>query len=121
MVVPNPDIISPKSEWEFGFTAGSMALIMEAALRLRYPGRDDLRFTHLGTAQRAHLPGGSAPGGEHGRGDGVTLPGPFSLQLRFPILLMAVVWSAGILPAQPVDAGWKPALHCPDQRFRKLL
>ena len=48
MVAPNPDIIYPKSDWEFGFTAGSMALMMEAALKLRYPGRDDLRFTRLG-------------------------------------------------------------------------
>lgn len=48
MVAPNPDIIYPKSGWEFGFTAGAMALIMEAALRLRYPGRDDLRFIRLG-------------------------------------------------------------------------
>lgn len=48
MVAPNPDIIYPKSGWEFGFTAGGMALMMEAALKLRYPGRDDLRFIRLG-------------------------------------------------------------------------
>ncbi len=48
MVAPNPDIIYPKSDWEVGFTAGGMTLMMEAALRLRYPGRDDLRFRRLG-------------------------------------------------------------------------
>ena len=47
MVLPNPDLIYPKSDWQVGFTAGSMALIMEAAMKQRYPGRD-LRFCRLG-------------------------------------------------------------------------
>ena len=48
MVAPNPDIIYPKSDWEFGFTAGGMALMMEAAMRVRFPAQRDLRFIRLG-------------------------------------------------------------------------
>ncbi len=48
LLAPNPDVIYPKSGWEFGFTAGGMALMMEAAMKVRFPARDDLRFTHLG-------------------------------------------------------------------------
>jgi HAD superfamily hydrolase (TIGR01459 family) len=36
LVLPNPDLVYPKSGGEFGFTAGAMALLLEAGLRRRY-------------------------------------------------------------------------------------
>lgn len=47
LVLPNPDLIYPKGDAEFGFTAGAMALLIEAALARRYPGLD-LVFDRLG-------------------------------------------------------------------------
>jgi len=47
LVLPNPDLIYPKGGGEYGFTAGAMALLVEAALARRFPARD-LRFAHLG-------------------------------------------------------------------------
>jgi len=48
LVLPNPDLIYPKADRGFGITSGSIALIIEAALQLRYPGRPDLCFERLG-------------------------------------------------------------------------
>jgi len=48
MLLPNPDLIYPKADQGIGFTAGSIAGIYEAALKLRYPNRRDLRFKRLG-------------------------------------------------------------------------
>lgn len=48
LVLPNPDLIYPKTADGFGITAGSIALIFEAALRLRYPDRSELGFVRLG-------------------------------------------------------------------------
>ena len=47
LVLPNPDLIYPEGDG-FGFASGSVALIFESALELRYPDRPDLRFTRLG-------------------------------------------------------------------------
>ena len=47
LVLPNPDLIYPEGDG-FGFASGSVALIFESALQLRYPDRSDLRFTRLG-------------------------------------------------------------------------
>jgi glycerol-1-phosphatase len=47
LVLPNPDLIYPKGDAEYGFTAGAMALLIEAALARRFPARR-LRFDHLG-------------------------------------------------------------------------
>ncbi len=52
LVLPNPDLIYPKGDGEFGFTAGALAVLVEAALGQRYPGRDDLNFTRLGKPYR---------------------------------------------------------------------
>jgi HAD superfamily hydrolase (TIGR01459 family) len=52
LVLPNPDLIYPKPSG-YGITSGSIALLLESALRLRYPQRDDLRFTVLGKPQPA--------------------------------------------------------------------
>jgi HAD superfamily hydrolase (TIGR01450 family) len=46
LVCANPDLVYPKREG-FGIASGSIALVLEAALDLRYPGRAR-RFTHLG-------------------------------------------------------------------------
>lgn len=51
LVVPNPDLIFPHGHGGFGIAAGSVALIFEAALRRRYPRRDDLVFDRLGKPQ----------------------------------------------------------------------
>ena len=48
LILPNPDLIFPTAAAGFGLAAGSIALILEAALQLRYPQRDDLRFARLG-------------------------------------------------------------------------
>ena len=48
LVLPNPDLIYPKANQGVGITSGSIALIIEAALRLRFPGRSDLSFDRLG-------------------------------------------------------------------------
>ncbi|CAB1063521.1 hypothetical protein D1BOALGB6SA_8304 [Olavius sp. associated proteobacterium Delta 1] len=48
LVLPNPDLIYPKADRAFGITSGSIALIFEAALQLRYPGRPGLCFKRLG-------------------------------------------------------------------------
>jgi len=52
LLLPNPDLIYPKNGG-FGITAGSLALILEAVLARRYPGRDDLRFVRLGKPHAA--------------------------------------------------------------------
>jgi HAD superfamily hydrolase (TIGR01450 family) len=51
LVVPNPDLIFPHGRGGFGIAAGSVALIFEAALRRRYPDREDLVFDRLGKPQ----------------------------------------------------------------------
>ena len=51
LVLPNPDLIFPHGHGGFGIAAGSVALIFEAALRRRYPERDDLIFDRLGKPQ----------------------------------------------------------------------
>ena len=48
LLVPNPDLIYVKSENSFGFTAASIALMFEAALKLRYPKQPNLKFKRLG-------------------------------------------------------------------------
>lgn len=47
LVLPNPDLLYPKSPGELGFTAGAMALLIEAGLARRFP-RDRLVFDRLG-------------------------------------------------------------------------
>jgi len=47
LVAPNPDLIYPKGGGELGFTAGTIALMIEAALARRFPGRT-LAFDRLG-------------------------------------------------------------------------
>jgi HAD superfamily hydrolase (TIGR01450 family) len=47
LVLPNPDLIYPRGDGEYGFTAGAMALLIEAALGRRFPGHG-LAFDHLG-------------------------------------------------------------------------
>lgn len=48
LVLPNPDLIYPKSNRNFGITSGGIALILEAALQQRYPGQRHLHFDRLG-------------------------------------------------------------------------
>ena len=47
LILPNPDLVYPKGGGELGFTAGAIALLLEAALARRFPGHA-LRFVHLG-------------------------------------------------------------------------
>jgi HAD superfamily hydrolase (TIGR01450 family) len=53
LLLPNPDLIYPKANRGFGIASGSIALILEAALQLRYPDRSDLRFVRLGKPHAA--------------------------------------------------------------------
>lgn len=48
LVQPNPDLVYPKAAGGYGIASGSVALVFEAALRVRYPQRNDLRFVTLG-------------------------------------------------------------------------
>jgi HAD superfamily hydrolase (TIGR01450 family) len=48
LLLPNPDLIYLRGHGQFGLTAGSLALIIEAALAQRHPGRSDLTFLRLG-------------------------------------------------------------------------
>ncbi len=47
LILPNPDLVYPRGGGELGFTAGAIALLLEAALARRFPGKP-LRFVHLG-------------------------------------------------------------------------
>ena len=47
LVLPNPDLIYPKRDGELGFTAGAIALLIEAALARRFPSAN-LAFARLG-------------------------------------------------------------------------
>jgi HAD superfamily hydrolase (TIGR01450 family) len=47
LVVPNPDLVYPKSAGELGFTAGAIALVIEAALARRFP-HERFVFDRLG-------------------------------------------------------------------------
>ena len=47
LVLPNPDLVYPSDDG-FGMASGSVALIIEAALRQRYQERDGLKFERLG-------------------------------------------------------------------------
>lgn len=53
LVLPNPDLIFPRGERSYGMTAGSIALVLEAAMALRYPDGDYPRFVPLG---KPHAP-----------------------------------------------------------------
>lgn len=47
LLLPNPDVIYPEGDG-YGFASGAVALMFEAAMALRYPGRTDLVLTRLG-------------------------------------------------------------------------
>jgi HAD superfamily hydrolase (TIGR01450 family) len=47
LILPNPDLVYPKGDGELGFTAGTIALMIEAALARRFPAIAP-RFAHLG-------------------------------------------------------------------------
>ena len=47
LVLPNPDLVYPNDDG-FGMASGSVALIIEAALKQRYPNREGLEFERLG-------------------------------------------------------------------------
>ena len=53
LVLANPDLVYPAGSRSFGFTAGAVALLLERALSLRYPEREDLGFVPLG---KPHAP-----------------------------------------------------------------
>jgi HAD superfamily hydrolase (TIGR01450 family) len=53
LLVPNPDLIFPMGDGGFGITSGSIALMFEAALQLRYPHRPERRFVRLGKPHAA--------------------------------------------------------------------
>lgn len=53
LLLPNPDVLYPKSEGEYGLAAGSLAMVLERGLELRYPGADVPRFEVLGKPHRA--------------------------------------------------------------------
>ena len=52
LILPNPDLIYPDGAG-FGFASASIAMLLESALKLRYPERDDLHFIRLGKPHEA--------------------------------------------------------------------
>lgn len=52
LVLPNPDLVYPRGSNQLGLTAGSVAMIIEAALGTRYPAAPP-RFAALGKPSRA--------------------------------------------------------------------
>ena len=52
LLLPNPDLVYP-SPSGYGITSGAIALILEAALKARYPDRKGLGFVPLGKPQPA--------------------------------------------------------------------
>ena len=48
LLLPNPDLMFPSGVQGFGFGAGSVASMFQAALQARYPSRTDLEFIGLG-------------------------------------------------------------------------
>lgn len=52
LLLPNPDLVYPRSPGRFGLTAGSVARLLEGALALRFP-EDPPRFVGLG---KPHAP-----------------------------------------------------------------
>ena len=48
LILPNPDLIYPAGPGRFGFTAGSMAMWIEAAIAQRYPDEPLVSFERLG-------------------------------------------------------------------------
>lgn len=52
LILPNPDLIYPKGEQSFGFGAGSVAGMFEAALDIRYPHAHTPRFVRLGKPEQ---------------------------------------------------------------------
>jgi HAD superfamily hydrolase (TIGR01450 family) len=52
LILPNPDLIYPDGDG-FGFASASIAMLLESALKLRYPERDDLHFIRLGKPHEA--------------------------------------------------------------------
>ena len=52
LILPNPDLIYPDGDG-FGFASASIAMLLESALKLRYPDRDDLHFIRLGKPHEA--------------------------------------------------------------------
>jgi len=48
IVVPNPDMIFPKDTGTFGIVSGMVVLMLEAAVKLRYPSRSNLSVSYLG-------------------------------------------------------------------------
>jgi HAD superfamily hydrolase (TIGR01450 family) len=48
LILANPDLLYPASDGRYGFTGGAVALLLEEAMKLRYPRREDLAFVRLG-------------------------------------------------------------------------
>ena len=48
LVLTNPDLLYPKGQGRYGITSGAIALLIESALELRFPGDPANRFCRLG-------------------------------------------------------------------------
>jgi HAD superfamily hydrolase (TIGR01459 family) len=51
VLVPNPDVIYPKTTSQYGITAGALALLLEKSVSLRYPTHD-FKIEYLGKPYR---------------------------------------------------------------------
>jgi len=69
LLLPNPDLIYPKKDGGFGYTAGAIALLLEQALAIRFPD-DPPSFVRLG---KPHSPIFDAARSSVGRGNAVMI------------------------------------------------
>lgn len=79
LLLPNPDLIFPRGEHSYGLTAGSIALVLEAAMALRYPDGKYPRFAPLG---KPHAPIFEEAGRRSGRQKMVMIGDQLSTDIR---------------------------------------
>jgi HAD superfamily hydrolase (TIGR01450 family) len=112
LVLPNPDLIYPKTDRGFGIASGSIALMLEAALQRRYPSRPELKFTRLGKPHAAIFEEAQARSGTR---DMVMIGDQLETDIRGAVEfgLAAVLVNTGInnLKLNAVDASLQPTYY----------
>lgn len=114
LVVTNPDLVYPRGGGALGFTAGAMAMMIEAALARRYPAPP--RFTALGKPHPALFAHGRARLGPVARvvmiGDQLEtdVAGARAAGLDAALVAGVSVWRAGAAPPERAPTWLLPDL-----------
>lgn len=115
LLVTNPDLIYPRGGGALGFTAGAMALMIEAALARRYPAPP--RFTSLGKPHPALFAHGRGRLGPAARvvmiGDQLEtdVAGARAAGLDAALVAGVSVWRAGAAPPERAPTWLLPDLR----------